>query len=107
MDSRWHAVRRLLVVRLDNLGDVILATPAIRALRQALPDARLTLLASPVGAQVAELDPDIDDAIIYQAPWMDPDRILSQAPSRDLSIMAEIRRRGFDGAVIFTSYHQS
>jgi ADP-heptose:LPS heptosyltransferase len=107
MDSRWLAVRRLLVVRLDNLGDVILATPAIHALRQALPEARITLLASPVGAQVAALDDDIDDTIVYRAPWMDPDRLLPQDPSRDLSTIAEIRRRGFDAAVVFTSYHQS
>jgi ADP-heptose:LPS heptosyltransferase len=107
MESRWLAVRRLLVVRLDNLGDVILATPAIRALRRALPEARLTLLASPVGSQVAELNPDVDDAIVYRAPWMDPDRLLHQEPSRDWSVAAEIRRRGIDGAVIFTSYHQS
>jgi ADP-heptose:LPS heptosyltransferase len=107
LDPRWRAVHRLLLIRLDNLGDVILATPAIHALRQALPGARLTLLASPVGAQVAELDPDLDDVIVYRAPWMDPDSCLSQDPSRDYSIVAEIRRQGFDAAIIFTSYHQS
>ena len=36
----WCQVRNLLVVRLDNLGDVLMATPAIAALRAGLPDAR-------------------------------------------------------------------
>jgi ADP-heptose:LPS heptosyltransferase len=107
MDPRWRDVRRVLIVRLDNLGDVILATPAIRALRERFAEARLTLLASPVGAQVADLNPDLDDAIVYRAPWMDPDAQLDQNPSREASIIAEIRRRGFDGAVVFGSYHQS
>jgi lipopolysaccharide heptosyltransferase II len=107
MDPRWREVRRLLIVRLDNLGDVILATPAIRALRLAYPEARLTLLASPVGAPMADLNPDLDDAIVYRAPWMDPDTQLLQDPSREASIIAEVRRRGYDAAIIFGSYHQS
>ena len=51
IDERWQSVRRVLVVRLDNLGDVLVTTPAIHAVRQALPEAQITLLASPVGAQ--------------------------------------------------------
>ena len=107
MDERWQRAQRILVIRLDNLGDVILATPAIHAIRARLPSARLTLLASPSGAQVAALDPDLDDVIVYRAPWMDPDCLLSQDPSREASMIAQLRRRGFDGAIIFTSYHQS
>jgi D-beta-D-heptose 7-phosphate kinase/D-beta-D-heptose 1-phosphate adenosyltransferase len=37
IDRCWAGVRRLLVVRLDNLGDVLVTTPAIRALRRSLP----------------------------------------------------------------------
>ncbi len=107
MNKQWAAARRILIARLDNLGDVLLATPAVRALRHALPAARITLWASPVGAQVADLDPDFDDAIVYRAPWMDPDRQLPQDPAREAAMVAEIRRRGFDGVVIFTSYHES
>lgn len=101
------AARRILVIRLDNLGDVLLATPAIRAIRRALPNARLTLLASPTGAQIAPLVPDLDEVIVYRAPWMDPDRALPFDPGREASMVAQLRRHGFDAAVIFTSYHQS
>ena len=43
----WASTGRVLAVRLDNLGDVVLITPALRALRAALPaGAQLDLLAS-------------------------------------------------------------
>ncbi|HEY8427202.1 MAG TPA: hypothetical protein VIL20_02460, partial [Sandaracinaceae bacterium] len=51
----WLDARRLLVIRADNIGDVVMTGPALRAIRRALPDAELTLLASPSGAEAAPL----------------------------------------------------
>ena len=107
IDERWQTVKRVLLVRLDNLGDVLLTTPAFHAVKTALPDASLTLLASHVGAQVAVLNPDIDDVIVYPAPWMDPWRKMPQDSEREQHTIAEIKDRHFDGAIIFTSFHQS
>jgi ADP-heptose:LPS heptosyltransferase len=103
----WLAAKRVLVVRLDNLGDVLVTTPAIHAIRQSLPHASITLLASRVGAQVGALNPDIDDVIVYSAPWMDPWRELPLDPDREQRLIAEIREREFDAAVIFSSFRQS
>src|SRR5216684_1838734 len=107
IDRQWLEAQRILAVRLDNLGDVLVTTPALHAIKASLPHARLTLLASPVGAQVARLNPDIDDVILYEAPWMDPWHKLPQDSQREQKIIALIRERRFDGATIFTSYHQS
>ncbi|MFN8589867.1 MAG: glycosyltransferase family 9 protein [Thermomicrobiales bacterium] len=103
----WQAARRVLVVRLDNLGDVLLTTPAMRALRQSLPRASLTLLASEVGAQVGRLDPDLDDVIVYAAPWMDPWQTLPLDPAREAGAIAAVAAGEYDAAVIFTSFRQS
>src|SRR5207302_3804542 len=83
IDTRWSQVRRILAIRLDNLGDVLVTTPALHAIKSSLPHATLTLLASPVGAQVARLNPDLDDVMVYQAPWMDPWHILPQDSQRE------------------------
>ncbi|HEX2988595.1 MAG TPA: glycosyltransferase family 9 protein [Chloroflexota bacterium] len=99
--------RNVLLVRLDNLGDVLLCTPAFHAVRETLPDARLTLLASPIGAQVAELNPDLDGAIVYQAPWMDAWGTLKQDGERELAMVDLLREQRFDAAIIFTSFRQS
>lgn len=107
LDARWQSAERVLVVRLDNLGDVLVTTPAVRAIRRALPDAEITLLASPVGAQAGSLNPDIDDVIVYRAPWMDPWHELEQDSEREQAMIARLRERQFDGAVIFTSFRQS
>lgn len=105
--ASWQEAHKILLVRLDNLGDVLLTTPAFHAIKESLPRASLTLLASPVGAQIAALNPDIDDAIIYQSPWMDPWRTLSQDSQREQQLLAGLKERMFDGAIIFTSFRQS
>jgi lipopolysaccharide heptosyltransferase II len=107
IERRWSQVKRVLAIRLDNLGDVLVTTPALHAIKTSLPAATLTLLASPVGAQVARLNPDLDDVIVYQAPWMDPWHKLPQDSQREQQIIATLRERRFDGAIIFTSFRQS
>src|SRR6266702_4672584 len=107
IDERWHSAQRILAIRLDNLGDVLVTTPAIHAIKASLPTIELSLLTSPVGAQVARLNPDIDEVIVYEAPWMDPWHRLPQNSKREQQMIAMIKERQFDGAIIFTSYHQS
>lgn len=103
----WQAARRVLAVRLDNLGDVLVTTPAIHAIKESLPDAEITLLASPVGAQVGRLNPDLADVIVYQSPQMDPWAELPQDSAREQRMIALLKERQFDAAIIFTSFRQS
>ncbi|HEU5431642.1 MAG TPA: glycosyltransferase family 9 protein [Thermomicrobiales bacterium] len=107
IDAAWRDAQNVLLIRLDNLGDVLVTTPAMHAVRVGLPNARLTLLTSPVGAQAGRLNPDLDDVLVYEAPWMDPWRQLPHDPAREAATIAEIARRRFDAAIIFTSFRQS
>jgi ADP-heptose:LPS heptosyltransferase len=107
IDQRWRAARRLLAVRLDNLGDVLVTTPAIHAIRTGLPEAHLALLASPVGAQAGHLNPDLDEVLPYEAPWIDPWARLPQNSRREQALISQLRAREYDAAVIFTSFRQS
>jgi ADP-heptose:LPS heptosyltransferase len=95
---------RVLAVRLDNEGDVLLAGPAIRAL--AAGAAQVTLLCGPRGRQAAALLPGVDDMIVWRAPWIDPE---PEPVERDhvealIERVAAIRP---DAAIIFGSFHQS
>lgn len=66
----WRSARRILCVRLDSLGDLLMCTPALRALRAALPGRKLTLLGSAAGAAALPFIPELDDVIVHAAPWM-------------------------------------
>ena len=103
----WCGVRRVLVVRLDNVGDVVMAGPALRALRKALPDARLTLMASPAGAAAAPLLPWIDDVLVHRAVWQDASGSMPLDPGREIALVERLRAGRFDAAVILTSFRQS
>ncbi len=102
----WPDLFRVLAVRLDNLGDVVMVTPALRALRAALaPGARLDLLASPAGAALAPLLEDVDEVHALRAVWQDADGRLPVDPARELAVVE--RLRGYDAVVVFTSFAQS
>jgi len=103
----WQNVRRLLVIRLDNIGDIVMIGPALRVLRQALPAARITLMASPAGSQVAPLLPWIDEVLVHRALWQDASGSMGLDPAAELDLVAALRARAFDAAVIFTSFSQS
>jgi len=103
--SEWQSARNILCIRLDYLGDVLMSTPAIHALRESIPGARITLLTSAVGAAAARHIPDIDDAIVYHAPWLKHSEPHSR--EEDLAMIETLAAKHFDAAVIFTVYSQS
>lgn len=101
----WQQFDNLLCVRLDNIGDVLMSTPAIRALKEARPGRRITLLTSSNGAQIARHVPDIDDVIVFDPPWY---RHPSIAGNDGVAATAEqLRAQQFDAAVILTVFSQN
>lgn len=104
-EASWENAKRILCIRLDYLGDVLMSTPAIRALKQSAAGRHITLLTSGSGAAVARYLPEVDDCIVYAAPWMkssDP-----HDPATDLAMVSRLAAGGFDAAVIFTVYSQN
>lgn len=106
MTAPWQHARRLLCVRLDSLGDVLMCTPAMRALRQAVPGRTLTLLGSPSGAVARPFIPELIDAIPWEAPWSNR-APFPPAHANGLALVGALAARAFDAAVIFTTYTQS
>ncbi len=71
MFDRQHLsdVRKVLILRIDKIGDMILSTPALRNIREGLPSAHITLLASPYNAPVVERSPYLDEVREYDRKW--------------------------------------
>ena len=99
--------RRVAVLRLDNAGDVILAGPVFRALRAALPRAKLLLVASPHGAAAAELLPWVDEVLVWRAVWQDAAGAMPFDPARESEAIDQLRAVGADAAIILTSFSQT
>src|SRR3954449_13539683 len=101
-------LRRILVVRPDNIGDVVMIGPAVRAIHEAAPGSRITLLASPAGALAAPLLPWVDDVLVERVSWqqLDPGDG-GWDPGRDEALIEPLREGRFDAAFIFTSFSQS
>jgi ADP-heptose:LPS heptosyltransferase len=101
----WLRARNILAVRMDNAGDVVMLGPALRAVKETSPAARLTLLASPAGSAIAPLLPWIDDVITWRAIWQDLGQLPSD-PAREQVLIDQLKAHGFDAALIFTSFSQ-
>jgi ADP-heptose:LPS heptosyltransferase len=96
--------RRVLVARLDNEGDVLLAGPAVRAVAAAADE--VTLLCGPRGRQAAALLPGVERVITWCAPWIDPEPEPVRSEDVD-ALLGQLRACAPDEALVLTSFHQS
>lgn len=64
-EQRATAPRRILIARLDRLGDVVLSTPVIRHMRKLFPDAYIAFMVRPENRDVVENNPDLNETIFY------------------------------------------
>ncbi len=106
MNGPWAQARRILVMRLDNIGDVVMTSPVLRAIKQNLPASKITLMASPGGSKVAPLLPWVDKVLPWRVLWQDLGR-LSFDPSREWTLIETLREGEYDAAIILTSFKQT
>ncbi len=105
--NSWLEARNILAVRMDNIGDVIMLGPALRAVKETLPHARITLLASPSGSAAVSLLPWIDDVLVWRATWQDVGGRFPFDPQREQELITLLAAQHFDAALIFTSFSQT
>jgi len=84
-----------LLVRATNwLGDAVMTTPALAAVREGFPAARIVLLARPLVAELFRHHPDVDEVMVYERPGR------HEGALGRLRLGVELRRRRFDGALL-------
>jgi ADP-heptose:LPS heptosyltransferase len=67
---------------------------------------RVTVLAGPHGAAAAGLLPGVDEVLRWRCPWIDP-QPAAVSPDDVRSLTESLGARGFDRALVLTSFHQS
>lgn len=108
----WRRARRILAVRLDNLGDLLMTTPALAALHESLPGASITLLGGPSAGGAAPHLPMLEAVWPVAMPWtaLGRDRLQddgAQPGGAERELVERLAKENFDAAVIFTVCTQS
>lgn len=85
--------QNILVMKLCCLGDLIFLTPTLRALHNAFPESRITMLISKWVEPIVQCMPYVDDYIVFDAPYSGTP---SQKVTSTLTLIGELRKRRFD-----------
>lgn len=91
--NHFANVQRILIRSANWVGDAVMTTPALRAVRRHFPGAGITLLAKPWVTPVFKNSPDIDCVMVYDANGR------HAGPMGLWRLSQEIRRRRFDLAI--------
>lgn len=92
--TRYPIFRRILIVRTDRIGDVILSTPVIKALRDTYPSAYIAMMVGPYAKEIVEGNPYLDDVIIY-----DKDN-KHKSWQRSFKFAQNLKKKKFDLAIV-------
>ena len=97
--NRPGAIERILVIEPWNIGDVVLVTPFLSALRDRFPGARISLLARPYARELLANTGLIDEVIDAELPWTAPShkyRFDAAARRHMRDLIVTLRERKFD-----------
>ncbi len=98
--------QNILVIHFGQMGDVILGLPALRAVRERFPSARLTLMLGKSAAAIADIAGVFDEKIVVdRVALRDGNKIKSISEIR--RIVGDVRRRRFDFVIDFHSLSET
>ena len=94
------APARILVIRRDNIGDLVLTTPLLHALREHYPQAWIGALTNSYNAPVLEGNPDLDAVYSYEKAKHRPDRSRIGVAFSTARLLLRLRRMRIDLAIV-------
>ena len=94
------AAPRILLIRPDHLGDLVLTTPILHALKQHAPNAHITMMVGPWSSEIAARHPAIDRLIVVPFPGFQRSPQKALTPYILLvSVAKQLRRSNYDLAI--------
>src|SRR5436305_7892793 len=97
--ARDHAPR-ILLVRPDHLGDMLLVTPILQAIKERVPNAHITMMVGQWSADIVERHPAIDKILVCPFPGFQRASQKPLAPYQLLLTTArQLRRNNYDLAI--------
>lgn len=95
-------MNRILIRGVNWIGDAVMSTPAVKAVRKAFPDSKISLLVKPSIAPIFEMNPNINEIILYEDKFkgfMGKLRLSKKLKKRQFS-KAILLQNAFDAALI-------
>lgn len=92
-------IKKILILRPDAIGDLVLITPAIHALRQHFPQAHIAILVQKYTSDLVKIHPDIDEVILDDI----RDKKINNLKDY-FNYVKKIRAKNFDLAIDFYSF---
>jgi len=92
--------RRVLVVKLASLGDLLTATPALRALRTTFPDAHIGVLTTPASAPALRGLDSFDQVLTFDKFAFDRPSDAARSLPHALALARDLRRADWDTLVL-------
>lgn len=86
--------KKILIIRLDRIGDVLLSTPVIKAVRNSYPESHIAFMVRPYAREIVEGNPYLDEVIIYDK------EIRHKGFSGNMDFIRELRKKKFDLAIV-------
>ncbi|MCC6614401.1 MAG: WecB/TagA/CpsF family glycosyltransferase [Anaerolineae bacterium] len=101
--SNSPAPKRLLIVQLADIGDLVLSTPALAALREAHPDAHITVLTTAHAAPILAHTNLADEILLFDKHTFDSAKALLKPPNfwRAVQLAWRLRQGHYDTALVF------
>ena len=111
-------MKNILLIRLSSLGDIVLTSPAIRAVRQHFPQARISMLVAEQSADLLTENPHLDEVIPFDRKAKGKDtgemrRVIRLLRERDFDLAIDFQRKFrtstlayLSGAKCRVGYHQ-
>ncbi len=97
-------MNKILFIRRDNIGDLICTTPAIHAVREKYPDAKIGILVNTYNADAVRNNPDIDEIYVYEKAKHAPDKNKLSVWWSNVKVLRKIRGKKYDIAIGCGSY---
>jgi lipopolysaccharide heptosyltransferase II len=93
-------IKKILLVKLDHIGDTILSLPAIKMLRMRFPDAHITMLSSSWAKDIVEKVAELDEVIVFDLFHRESEKGENKDILKELKkLESKLRVRNFDLAV--------
>ena len=86
-------IQRILLIKMERIGDLVLTTPAIRALRQHFPTSTISMIVNSYSREIIEHDPHLDDVYVFDKQG------IHKTLKGKIQFVKKLRLRTFDLAV--------